>query len=114
MVSVSIEAAKLLYEHGISATVINMHTIKPLDSKAIIDSATRTGLVVTAEEHQRWGGLGGSVAQVLAEHHPTQMSMVAVDDSFGESGTPKQLMEKYGLTAEVIVARSLELLSQKK
>ena len=80
---------------------------------AIIDSAIRTGLVVTAEEHQRLGGLGGSVAQVLAENHPTPMSMVAVDDSFGESGTPKQLMEKYGLTADAIVARSLELIAQK-
>ena len=114
MVWEAIQAGLTLRDQGINADVINMHTIKPLDSKAIIDSAKRTGLVVTAEEHQRWGGLGGSVAQVLAEHHPTQMSMVAVDDSFGESGTPKQLMEKYGLTAEVIVARSLELLSQKK
>ena len=114
MVWEAIQAGLILRDQGINADVINMHTIKPLDSKAIIDSAIRTGLVVTAEEHQRWGGLGGSVAQVLAEHHPTQMSMVAVDDSFGESGTPKQLMEKYGLTAEVIVARSLELLSQKK
>ena len=114
MVWEAIQAGLILRDQGIHADVINMHTIKPLDSKAIIESATRTGLVVTAEEHQRWGGLGGSVAQVLAEHHPTQMSMVAVDDRFGESGTPKQLMEKYGLTAEVIVARSLELIAQKK
>jgi transketolase len=114
MVWEAIQAGLILRDQGIPADVINMHTIKPLDSKAIIESATRTGLVVTAEEHQRWGGLGGSVAQVLAEHHPTQMSMVAVDDRFGESGTPKQLMEKYGLTADVIVARSLELIAQKK
>jgi transketolase len=114
MVWEAIQAGLILRDQGINADVINMHTIKPLDSKAIIESASRTGLVVTAEEHQRWGGLGGSVAQVLAEHHPTQMSMVAVDDRFGESGTPKQLMEKYGLTADVIVARSLELLAQKK
>ena len=114
MVWEAIQAGLILRDQGIHADVINMHTIKPLDSKAIIESASRTGLVVTAEEHQRWGGLGGSVAQVLAEHHPTQMSMVAVDDRFGESGTPKQLMEKYGLTADVIVARSLELIAQKK
>ena len=114
MVWEAIQAGLILRDQGIHADIINMHTIKPLDSKAIIESATRTGLVVTAEEHQRWGGLGGSVAQVLAEHHPTQMSMVAVDDRFGESGTPKQLMEKYGLTADVIVARSLELIAQKK
>jgi transketolase len=114
MVWEAIQAGLILRDQGIHADVINMHTIKPLDSKAIIESASRTGLVVTAEEHQRWGGLGGSVAQVLAEHHPTQMSMVAVDDRFGESGTPKQLMEKYGLTADVIVARSLELIAQRK
>ena len=114
MVWEAIQAGLILRDQGIHADVINMHTIKPLDSKAIIESASRTGLVVTAEEHQRWGGLGGSVAQVLAEHHPTPMRMVAVDDRFGESGTPKQLMEKYGLTADVIVARSLELIAQKK
>ena len=114
MVWEAIQAGLILRDQGIHADVINMHTIKPLDSTAIIESASRTGLVVTAEEHQRWGGLGGSVAQVLAEHHPTQMSMVAVDDRFGESGTPEQLMEKYGLTADVIVARSLELIAQKK
>lgn len=114
MVWEAIQAGLVLRDQGIHADVINMHTIKPLDSKAIIESAARTGHVVTAEEHQRWGGLGGSVAQVLAEHNPTPMRMVAVDDQFGESGTPKQLMEKYGLTAEVIVARALELIAQKK
>jgi len=114
MVWEAIQAGLILRDQGIHADVINMHTIKPLDSKAIIESAARTGHVVTAEEHQRWGGLGGSVAQVLAEHNPTPMRMVAVDDQFGESGTPKQLMEKYGLTAEVIVARALELIAQKK
>ena len=114
MVWEAIQAGLILRDQGIHADVINMHTIKPLDSKAINESAARTGRVVTAEEHQRWGGLGGSVAQVLAENNPTPMRMVAVDDQFGESGTPKQLMEKYGLTAEVIVARALELIAQKK
>jgi transketolase len=109
MVWEAVKAGKILKEKGINADVINMHTIKPLDSKAILESAGRTGKVVTAEEHQRLGGLGSSVAQVLAENLPTPMRLVAVDDCFGESGTPTQLMEKYGLTAAVIVARALEL-----
>ena len=86
-----------------------MHTIKPLDKEAIIESARRTGKVVTAEEHQKLGGLGSSVAQVLAEELPTPMRMVAVNDSFGESGTPTQLMEKYGLNAASIIEKVKEL-----
>ena len=82
----------------------------PLDTDAILESAARTGKVVTAEEHQRLGGLGGSVSQVLAENNPTPMRMVAVDDSFGESGTPTQLMDKYGLNADAIVTKTLEIL----
>ena len=82
-----------------------------LDAKAIIASASKTGKVVTAEEHQRNGGLGSSVAQVLAEHLPTPMRMVAVDDSFGESGKPAQLMEKYGLTAEAIQSKVMEIMA---
>ncbi|PCJ81399.1 MAG: transketolase [Bacteroidetes bacterium] len=111
MVWEAIQAALTLKDQGINADVINMHTIKPLDAAAIIESATRTGKVVTAEEHQQLGGLGGSVAQVLSEYFPTPMRMVAVQDSFGESGTPKELMKKYGLTAESIVAKSLELIA---
>jgi len=110
MVWEAIKAGKVLKEKGINADVINMHTIKPLDDEAILESAIRTGKVVTAEEHQRLGGLGSSVSQVLAENNPTPMRMVAVDDSFGESGTPTQLMEKYGLNSEAIVAKTLELL----
>lgn len=105
----ALEAAKALKEQGISADVINMHTIKPLDREAIIESASRTGKVVTAEEHQKNGGLGSSVAQVLAEELPTPMRMVAVNDSFGESGTPAQLMEKYGLNAAAIIEKVKEL-----
>ncbi len=101
----SIEAARLLSEQGISCEVINMHTIKPLDEQAILDTAAKTGCVVTAEEHQRNGGLGDSVAQVLALNNPTPMEMVAVDDQFGESGTPAELMTKYGIdTADVVAA----------
>ena len=93
----ALEAAKELHGKGISAEVINMHTVKPLDEEAILASARKTGRVVTAEEHQRNGGLGDAVAQVLAMHAPTPMEMVAVNDPFGESGTPDQLLEKYGL-----------------
>jgi len=110
MVWEAIKAAQILKEKGIHADVINMHTIKPLDTDAVLESAARTGKVVTAEEHQRLGGLGGSVSQVLAENNPTPMRMVAVDDSFGESGTPTQLMDKYGLNADAIVTKTLELL----
>ena len=106
----ALQAAQQLKEDGISAEVINMHTIKPIDSNAIIESAKKTGKVVTAEEHQKFGGLGGSVAQVLAENLPTPMRFVAVDDSFGESGKPIQLMEKYGLSACKIVSKAKELL----
>ena len=106
----ALQAAQKLKEEGVSAEVINMHTIKPIDKKSIIDSAAKTGRVVTAEEHQKLGGLGESVAQVLAENHPTPMRFVAVNDSFGESGKPAQLMEKYGLSASNIVAKAKELL----
>lgn len=109
----ALEAAKALHAEGISADVINIHTIKPLDDEAIIASARKTGAVVTAEEHQVLGGLGGSVAQVLAKELPTPMEMVAVNDSFGESGTPAQLMEKYGLNAENIVASCKRVIGKK-
>ena len=94
----SLQAAEILAEEGISAEVINVHTIKPLDEAAILTSARKTGAVVTAEEHMRNGGLGDAVAQVLGRHLPTPQEYVAVDDTFGESGTPLQLLEKYGLS----------------
>ena len=99
----ALQAAENLHAQGISAEVINIHTIKPLDEEAILASVAKTGCVVTAEEHQRNGGLGDSVAQCLAMHRPTPQEFVAVNDSFGESGTPEQLLEKYGLNAESIV-----------
>ncbi len=98
----ALEAAKSLHDKGISAEVINIHTIKPLDSKAILDSVTKTGCIVTAEEHNFLGGLGESVSRVLAQHQPTPQEYVATHDTFGESGTPAQLMEKYGLNADAI------------
>jgi len=99
----ALEAAKVLNEKGISAEVINIHTIKPLDEKAILDSVTKTKCIVTAEEHNFLGGLGESVARTLTQHQPTPQEFVATQDTFGESGTPAQLMEKYGLNAESIV-----------
>lgn len=104
MVWLAVEAAKELAGKGISVELINMHTIKPLDEAAIIKSVSKTRCVVTAEEHQANGGLGDSVAGVLARHIPAPQEYVAVQDTFGESGTPKQLLQKYGLTKENIVA----------
>lgn len=101
----AIQAAEELKEQGISAEVINIHTIKPLDDDAILASVAKTGCVVTAEEHQRNGGLGDSIAQLLARKAPSPLEMVAVNDSFGESGTPEQLLSKYGLdTPDVVKA----------
>ncbi|RZF59297.1 transketolase family protein [Sphingobacterium corticibacterium] len=99
----AIKAGQLLERLGIDAEIINIHTIKPLDEEAILKSIRKTGCVVTAEEHNRLGGLGDSVAQLLARELPTPQEYVAVDDSFGESGKPEQLMEKYGLNAEAII-----------
>lgn len=109
----SIEAAEALEAKGISAEVINIHTIKPLDVEAIIESAKKTGAVVTAEEHMMNNGLGDSVAQVLARHCPTPMEYVAVDDTFGESGKPEELLIKYGLGPSNIVAAAEKVISRK-
>lgn len=100
----SLKAAEALEEEGLSVEVINIHTIKPLDEKAVLQSAAKTGRVVTAEEHQRNGGLGDSIAQLLALKQPSPMEMVAVNDQFGESGKPEELFEKYGLSSKDIVA----------
>jgi transketolase len=99
----ALEAAKSLAEQGISAEVINIHTIKPLDDKAILDSVTKTKCIVTAEEHNYLGGLGESVARVLSQNKPTPQEFVATNDTFGESGTPARLMNKYGLNSEAII-----------
>ena len=109
----ALEAAKTLNEKGISAEVIDIHTIKPLDAKAILDSVAKTKCIVTAEEHNHLGGLGESVARVLAQHQPTPQEFVATNDTFGESGTPEQLMEKYGLNADAIVNACEKVLKRK-
>jgi transketolase len=113
MVWEAIQAGELLEAEGINAEIINIHTIKPLDEEAILKSVEKTGCVVTAEEHNRIGGLGDSVAQVLVKHKLAPQEYVAVNDSFGESGTPAQLMEKYGLTAKHIVEAAKRAIARK-
>ncbi|MGV7107355.1 transketolase family protein [Flavobacterium sp. U410] len=107
-------AAEKLEEKGISAEVINIHTIKPLDEEAILKSVARTGCVVTAEEHNVIGGLGESVSRTLITNNPVPQEFVGVNDSFGESGTPAQLMEKYGLNADAIFKAAEKAISRKK
>lgn len=109
----SVLAAQALEAQGISVELINMHTIKPLDVESILKSVGKTKCVVTAEEHQRNGGLGDSVAQVLAQQLPTPQEYVAVNDSFGESGTPDQLLEKYGLMPKNIIEAAKKAISRK-
>ena len=110
----ALEACKILFEKGISAEVLNIHTIKPLDDEAIIKSVSKTGCVVTAEEHNYLGGLGESVARVLVKNNPAPQEFVATNDTFGESGTPNQLMEKYGINFKSIVDLSLKVIERKK
>ena len=109
----ALEAAKILNEQGISTEVINIHTIKPLDDAIIIKSVAKTGCIVTAEEHNYMGGLGESIARVLALNYPTPQEFVATQDTFGESGTPAQLMDKYGLNKEAIVTASQKVIQRK-
>lgn len=110
----AIEAGEKLAEMGIDAEIINIHTIKPLDEEAILKSVAKTGCVVSAEEHNRLGGLGDSIAQLLAKNNPTPQEYVAVDDSFGESGTPDQLMKKYGLDSDNIVEAVKKVMARKQ
>ncbi|MCC8358599.1 transketolase family protein [Salinimicrobium sediminilitoris] len=109
----ALQAAEELERKGISAEVINIHTIKPLDEAAILASVGKTGCVVTAEEHNFLGGLGESVARTLVQNHPAPQEFVATMDTFGESGTPEQLMEKYGLNAAAIVKASEKVIKRK-
>ena len=110
----ALEAQKKLKEKGIMAEIINIHTIKPLDNKSILSSVKKTKCVVTAEEHQINGGLGDSISQLLSREIPTPIEMVGINDSFGESGTPRQLMEKYGLTSKEIFSAAINVLERKK
>ena len=109
----AIQAAESLENQGVSVELINIHTIKPLDEETILTSVKKTGCVVTAEEHNFLGGLGESVARTLGVHHPAPQEFVATQDTFGESGTPEQLMEKYGLNNKAIEKAVLKVLKRK-
>jgi transketolase len=113
MVWEAILAGEKLAEMGIDAEIINIHTIKPLDEAAILKSVAKTGCVVSCEEHNRLGGLGDSIAQVLVKNNPLPQEYVAVNDSFGESGKPADLMKKYGLDAEHIVKAVQKVIARK-
>lgn len=108
MVQEALTAAKTLSEKGIEVNVINISTIKPLDEKLILEYANKSKLVISCEEHSKFGGLGSAVAETLSKNHPVLMDMVAIDDTFGESGKPEELVEKYGLSAHYIVEKVLK------
>jgi transketolase len=110
----TLEAEKILREKGINPEIINIHTIKPLDVESVIRSVTKTGCVVTAEEHMMNGGLGDSIAQVVSRYFPVPMEMVAVNDKFGFSGKPEELMKRFGLDSQHIVDQVLRAISRKK
>ena len=113
LVAYAMQAVEKLKEQGVSAELINIHTIKPLDEEIILDSIAKTKCIVSAEEHQRHGGLGDSIAQLLARKNPTPQEYVAVNDSFGESGKPDELLIKYGLGPEDIVSAVQDVLKRK-
>lgn len=114
LVSESLKAADSLEKEGISARVVNMHTIKPLDRDTLIAAAVQTGAIVTAEEHQIHGGLGSAVAEVLAQSHPVPQEFIAVQDTFGQTGTPDELMDFYGLSARFIVKAAKKAIERKQ
>jgi transketolase len=109
----AIEAGRTLEEKGISVELINIHTIKPIDTEAVLNSIRKTRCAVTAEEHNIIGGLGDSIGQIASRNHPIPIEYVGTNDTFGESGTPDQLLEKYGLTAGHIVAAAEKVLARK-
>lgn len=114
MVAPSLDAAALLEKEGMKVRVVNLHTIKPLDKELIVSCAKETGALVTVEEHSILGGLGGAVAEVIVENYPVPMVRVGLKDVFGESGTPDQLLIKYGLTAEEIAKAARAAAGRKK
>lgn len=114
MVEAALEAAEMLSKEGINARVINIHTIKPIDKEILVNAAKETGAIVTAEEHNVIGGLGSAVAEVLTEECPVPVLKVGVQDTFGESGKPNELLEAYGLTANNIVEKAKKAINYKK
>ncbi|MDD3653546.1 MAG: transketolase family protein [Desulfotomaculaceae bacterium] len=113
MVAAALEAAEQLESKGIRIGVLDVHTIKPIDVEAIVNAARKTGAVVTAEEHSIIGGLGGAVAEVLAEHCPIPLKRVGIPDQFGESGAPAELLEKNGMTPRHLIAAIEEIITKK-
>ena len=109
----ALKAGEELKKIGISAEIINIHTIKPLDSKIILNSVAKTGCLISAEEHNYYGGLGESISRVLAQNNPVPQNFIATNDTFGESGTPEQLMEKYGLNSQSIIKSASEIIKRK-
>lgn len=109
----AIEAAKILAEKGYTVDLINIHTIKPIDTEAVIQSVRKTKCAVTAEEHQIVGGLGSAIMKVIAEHQPIPVEFVGMHDKFGESGTPDQLLEKYGMSTQHVVDAALKVMARK-
>jgi transketolase len=106
----ALQAAYQLKDKGINARVINIHTIKPIDEEIIIKAAKETGAIITAEEHQITGGLGSAVAEVIVRNHPVPMEFIGMPNCFGESGQPEELMKKYGMKAEHIIAKAKTIL----
>lgn len=113
MVWEALQASLLLKKIGIHARVINLHTIKPIDEEIILSAARETGAILTAEEHQVQGGLGSAVAEVIVTHHPVPVEFIGVQDRFGESGQPDELMEKFGLKAHHIAGKAVEMMNKK-
>ena len=107
-------AAEILAERGIGCRVVNLHTVKPIDHEAIVAAAVETGAILTAEEHQVAGGMGSAVAEVVAARHPVPMAFTGMHDRFGESGRPRELMQKFGMTTEAIAKEALDLLARKR
>ena len=107
MVQESLKAAEILAEKGVNARVIDMHTIKPIDTEILVKAAKETGFIVTVEEHNIAGGLGGAVCEALSQNYPCKVKMIGVEEKFGKSGTPAALLEKYGLNAEAIAEKIL-------
>jgi len=114
LVNIALEAAEELKKQNISTTVINIHTIKPIDKELIIKTAKETGAILTAEDHNIMGGLGSAVAEILAEHHPIKIKRIGINDQFGQSGKPDELYKKYGLTKENIIKNVKSLIGGKK
>lgn len=114
IVAEALDAAEVLESEGVSVEVINLHTIKPIDRDAIVRSVKKTGCLVTAEEHQLAGGMGSAVMEVVAQEFPVPVEMVGINDTFGESGNPRELMEKYGITSKDIVEKVRKVMTRKK